>query len=54
MCADMSDKTSAEMRADPSSAGRDMSNGDFAPGSSWPVEGDWDSYYSIGLLLTRK
>ena len=48
----MSDDTSAEMSAETSGPGSEVRRRDYAPGASWQLDGDWDTYYSIGLLPT--
>jgi pimeloyl-ACP methyl ester carboxylesterase len=50
----MPDATSAEMRAAASGPSREATSGDRDPDASWRLMGDWDTFYSIGLLVTRE
>jgi len=47
---DASTKASAKMSADTSGPGSEVRRRDYDPGASWQLDGDWDTYYSIGLL----
>ncbi len=50
MPADTISKASAEMSVNTSGQGSDVRSRDYDPDAFWQLDGDWDTYYSIGLL----
>ena len=43
-----------DTNAETGSPGREVMRSDYAPGASWRLDADWDTYYSIDRLLARE